>query len=223
MKVLIVEDETELRNVIQTFLEKEKFLVETAEDYRSGLRKIADYDYDCVLLDVMLPNGSGIQLLDEIRAMGKKQSVIVISAKNSVEDKVLGLEKGADDYLSKPFHLAELLARVKSVIRRKNQNGEDCVAFKNVTLYPENRSVTVDGQTIPLNRKEYDLLYFLMIRPEKLVQKTVLAEAVWGDYADQMDDLDFIYSQIKNLRKKLKNHQALIDIQAVYGIGYKLV
>lgn len=223
MKVLIVEDETELRNVIQTFLEKEKFLVETAEDYRSGLRKIADYDYDCVLLDVMLPNGSGIQLLDEIRAMGKKQSVIVISAKNSVEDKVLGLEKGADDYLSKPFHLAELLARVKSVIRRKNQNGEDCVTFKNVTLYPENRSVTVDGQTIPLNRKEYDLLYFLMIRPEKLVQKTVLAEAVWGDYADQMDDLDFIYSQIKNLRKKLKNHQALIDIQAVYGIGYKLV
>lgn len=148
---------------------------------------------------------------------------MLFQQKNSVEDKVLGLEKGADDYLSKPFHLAELLARVKSVIRRKNQNGEDCVAFKNVTLYPENRSVTVDGQTIPLNRKEYDLLYFLMIRPEKLVQKTVLAEAVWGDYADQMDDLDFIYSQIKNLRKKLKNHQALIDIQAVYGIGYKLV
>ena len=209
MKILIIEDEKELRNTLQIFLEKEKFLVETATDYTSALNKIADYDYDCILLDIMLPKGNGMQLLDELKAMKKNNSVIIISAKDSVEDKVLGLEKGADDYLSKPFHLAELLARVKSIIRRKNQQGEEVITFKNVQLYPEKRQVVVAGHP--------------MIRPEKLVQKTTLAEAVWGDDADQVDSLDFIYSQIKNLRKKLKNMQAEIDFQAVYGIGYKLI
>ncbi|MDO4880525.1 MAG: response regulator transcription factor [Capnocytophaga sp.] len=223
MKILIIEDEKELRDTLQTFLEKEKFLIETASDYLSGLSKIANYDYDCILLDIMLPNGSGMQLLDELKKLKKNNSVIIISAKDSVEDKVLGLEKGADDYLAKPFHLAELLARVKSIIRRKNQQGEEIISFKNVQLFPENRQVLVAGKPMPINRKEYDLLYYFMIRPEKLVQKTMLAEAVWGDDVDQVDSLDFIYSQIKNLRKKLKNAQAQIDFQSVYGIGYKLV
>ena len=223
MKILIIEDEKELRNTLQIFLEKEKFLVETATGYISALNKIADYDYDCILLDIMLPKGNGMQLLDELKAMKKNNSVIIISAKDSVEDKVLGLEKGADDYLSKPFHLAELLARVKSIIRRKNQQGEEVITFKNVQLYPEKRQVVVAGHPMHINRKEYDLLYYFMIRPEKLIQKTTLAEAVWGDDADQVDSLDFIYSQIKNLRKKLKNMQAEIDFQAVYGIGYKLI
>ena len=223
MKILIIEDEKELRNTLQIFLEKEKFLVETATDYISALNKIADYDYDCILLDIMLPKGNGMQLLDELKAMKKNNSVIIISAKDSVEDKVLGLEKGADDYLSKPFHLAELLARVKSIIRRKNQQGEEVITFKNVQLYPEKRQVVVAGYPMHINRKEYDLLYYFMIRPEKLIQKTTLAEAVWGDDADQVDSLDFIYSQIKHLRKKLKNMQAEIDFQAVYGIGYKLI
>lgn len=223
MKILIIEDEKDLLSTLQTFLEKENFLVETAHDYPSGLKKIADYDYDCILLDIMLPKGSGMELLDELRTLKKNTAVLILSAKDSVEDKVLGLEKGADDYLAKPFHLAELLARIKSIIRRKHQQGEDFIAYKNVTLYPEDRRVVVAGKAMTTNRKEYEMLYYFMIRPEKLVERTTLAEAIWGDDIDQVDSLDFIYSQVKNLRKKLKSLGAEIDFQAVYGIGYKLV
>lgn len=223
MKILVIEDEKALRDVIKSYLEKEKYLVEVAKDFRSGLDKIIGYDYDCILLDITLPGGSGIDLLSELRKMGKTDSVIIISAKNSVEDKVVGLEIGADDYLAKPFHLAELLARIKSIIRRKNQKGADFISVGNVKLFPQERKVIIESSELQLNRKEYDLLHYFIVRPEKLVQKTTLAEAIWGDDIDQVDSLDFIYSQIKNLRKKLKNHQADIDFQAVYGIGYKLV
>lgn len=223
MKILIVEDESELRKVMTTFLEKEHFVVETAADYASGLAKLSNYHYDCILLDIMLPGGTGIQLLRQLRQLGKGDAVIIVSAKDSVEDKVEGLELGADDYLAKPFHLAELLARVKTVIRRKNQHGEQAIRFKNVSLFPEDRKLMVGEAEVQLNRKEFDLFYYFMIRPEKLVPKTSLAEAVWGDDADQSDSLDFIYSQIKNIRKKLKDSQAQVDFQAVYGVGYKLV
>lgn len=223
MKILIIEDEYDLSSVIQSFLEKEMFLVETAQDYHSGIEKISSYNYDCILLDIMLPGGSGMQLLAELRDMGKDDSVIIVSAKDSVEDKVQGLELGADDYLSKPFHLAELLARIKTIIRRKNHHGEHVIQFKNVSVYPDDRRVMIGNNEVQVNRKEYDLLYYFMVRPEKLIQKTSLAEAIWGDYVDQADSLDFIYSQIKNLRRKLKDHQAEIDFQAVYGIGYKLL
>lgn len=223
MKVLIVEDETDLCDVIKSFLEAEKYMVETANDYATGLAKLVNYDYDCVLLDIMLPGGTGMQLLTELRALGKDGSVIIISAKDSVEDKVEGLGLGADDYLAKPFHLAELLARIKTIIRRRNHHGEQAIQFKDIKLFPEERKVLVGADELQLNRKEYDLLYYFMIRPEKLITKTSLAEAVWGDDADQSDNLDFIYSQIKNLRRKLKNYQAEVDFQAVYGVGYKMV
>ncbi|NQD72225.1 response regulator transcription factor [Sphingobacterium shayense] len=223
MKILIVEDEINLIQVVKTFLEQEKFIVETARDFESGLAKLANYTYDCVILDIMLPGGSGMELLKEIRALGKGESVIIVSAKDSVEDKIQGLELGADDYLSKPFHLLELLARIKTIIRRSNQEGESVVQFKNVSLYPEDRRVTVGTKDLQLNRKEYDLLYHFMIRPAKLVEKSSLAEAIWGDDADQSENFDFIYSQIKNLRKKLKETNAEIDFQAVYGVGYKLI
>lgn len=140
-----------------------------------------------------------------------------------MDDKVEGLNLGADDYLAKPFHLAELHARVKSAIRRKNQDGDQSVVFKNVQLFPDDRKVLINKVEVKLNRKEYDLLYYFIIRPEKLMHKTALAEAIWGDHMDQADSLDFIYSQIKNLRKKLKDHSAQFDIEAVYGVGYKLV
>lgn len=223
MKILIIEDETDLCDVIKSFLEGEKYIVETANDYADGLTKLANYDYDCVLLDIMLPGGTGMQLLTELRAIGKDDSVIIVSAKDSVEDKVEGLELGADDYLAKPFHLAELLARIKTIIRRKNHHGEQAICYKDVKLFPEERKVLIGEKEMQLNRKEYDLLYYFMIRPEKLITKTSLAEAVWGDHADQSDNLDFIYSQIKNLRRKLKNHLSTVDFQAVYGVGYKLV
>ncbi|WP_437921660.1 response regulator transcription factor [Sphingobacterium sp. LRF_L2] len=223
MKILVVEDEKDLREVIRDFLEQEQFIVATADDYVSGLAKIVSYNYDCVLLDIMLPGGDGLNLLRELKALGKADSVIIVSAKDAVEDKVAGLELGADDYLAKPFHLAELFARIKTVIRRNNQHGEQSICYKNVCLFPEDRRLAIRGLDVQLNRKEYDLLYYFLIRPEKLIPKTTLAEAVWGDHADQSDSLDFIYSQIKNLRKKLKDNQADVDFQAVYGVGYKLI
>lgn len=223
MKILIVEDELALLDTLKQFLEKEKYIIETASDYISGIEKIATYDYDCVLLDIMLPNGSGIDILKEIKKLGKREAVIILSAKGSVEDKVLGLDLGADDYLAKPFNLMELHARVKSAIRRNNQDGEKSISFKNVKIFPEERKVLVNEDELILNRKEFDLLYYFMIRPEKTLQKTSLAESVWGDNIDQSDSLDFIYSQIKNLRKKLKDSNPEIDFQAVYGIGYKLI
>ena len=153
----------------------------------------------------------------------RKQPVLILSAKDAVEDKVLGLEIGADDYLAKPFHLAELLARIKAIIRRNAQQGESLLQYKNIQIDPDNRQVTVGETEINFNRKEYDLFYYFMLRPNKLMEKTSLIESVWGDHTDQADNLDFIYSQIKNIRKKLRDAAAEVDIQAVYGVGYKLV
>lgn len=222
MKILIVEDEQGLREVIRESLEKEKYIVETAHDYISGIEKIGTYDYDCVLIDIMLPNGSGLDLVRELKKLNKKEAVIIISAKDSVDDKVSGLDLGADDYLAKPFHLAELHARIKSAIRRNSHDGDTHITLENIRLSPELRSVTVNDNDLVLNRKEFDLLYYFMINPNRLVNKTALAESVWGDYIDQADNLDFVYSQIKNLRKKLKDAGAETDIQAVYGMGYKM-
>lgn len=223
MKLLLIEDELELLAGIKEFLERENYLVETAITFDSGLEKALTYDYDCILLDIMLPGGSGLELLKVLKREGKNHSILILSAKDSVDDKVLGLELGADDYLAKPFHFSELLARVKSIIRRSQQIGERYISYKNSILDPENREVKIDGITLPLNRKEFDILYYFMLRPNKLLEKTMIAESVWGDHADQADNLDFIYSQIKNLRKKLKDAKADFDIQAVYGIGYKIV
>ncbi|WP_099370159.1 response regulator transcription factor [Sphingobacterium sp. 1.A.5] len=223
MKILIIEDETALLQTIEEFLKSENFLIESAQDYNAALEKAMTYDYDCILLDFMLPGGNGLDILKTLKEAHKKQPVLILSAKDSVEDKVLGLEIGADDYLAKPFHLAELLARIKSIIRRNAQDGEQLVKYKNVSLDPDSRQVTVNEKITPLNRKEFDLFYYFILRPNKLLEKTSLVESVWGDHTDQADNLDFIYSQIKNIRKKLKEAEADMDIQAVYGVGYKLV
>ncbi|WP_333661922.1 response regulator transcription factor [Chishuiella changwenlii] len=223
MKILVVEDEIQLQQTIVQFLENEKFIVETASTFSEGIDKLISFDYDCILLDIMLPDGDGISLLKELKKMNKKSAVIILSAKDSVDDKVEGLLVGADDYLAKPFHFAELLARIKVVFRKNHQNGEQNISYKNIVLNPEDRRVLIDNNEVKLNRKEYDLLYYFMLRPEKVFQKTTLAESVWGDHIELVDSLDFIYSQIKNLRKKLKEAQAEADIQAVYGVGYKLV
>lgn len=223
MKILIVEDENSLREVMIRSLEKERFIVESAADYQEALFKINDYDYDCVVLDIMLPGGSGLSILEELKRMHKKESVIIISAKDSVDDKVTGLNLGADDYLTKPFHLAELNARVKSLIRRQQQDGELTLSFCNLTVYPDRHAVYVESDEVVLNRKEFDLLYYFVSNPERLISKTALAESVWGDYIDQADSYDFIYSQVKNLRKKLKAAGAELEIKAVYGFGYKMI
>ena len=222
MKLLIIEDEASLRELMQRSLEKERYVVECAPDFRTAMQKIGAYDYDCVLLDIMLPDGSGLTVLEELKKMRKKENVIIISAKDSIEDKVAGLDLGADDYLAKPFHLAELSARIKSVIRRNQHGGESLVTCGNVVLNPDNFRVLIDGKELELNRKEYDILLYFMNRPERLVNKSALAESVWGDHIDQVDNYDFIYAQIKNLRKKLKAAGATPEIKAVYGFGYKL-
>lgn len=223
MKILVIEDEPDLREVISKSLQKEMFLVETAADFPSASEKISSYDYDCILLDIMLPGGSGLTLLEELKQMKKQESVIIISAKNSVDDKVKGLNLGADDYLAKPFHLAELTARVKSVIRRKSQDGQITIEIQNMRVNTDDRIVTVNGEAIALNRKEFDILVYFISNKNRLINKTALAEQIWGDNIDQADDFEFIYSQIKNLRKKLKDAGAKTEIQTVYGLGYKFV
>lgn len=222
MKVLVVEDEDSLREVIVRSLEKERYVVESASTFREASLKINDYDYDCIVLDIMLPGGSGLTLLEELKRLRKRDSVIIISAKDSLEDKITGLDLGADDYLTKPFHLAELNARIKSIIRRKQQDGELYLSLANIVVYPDRHAVQIEGIPLILNRKEFDLLYYFITNPERVISKSTLAEAIWGDYIDQADSFDFIYSQVKNLRKKLKTAGALPEIKAVYGFGYKM-
>lgn len=222
MKILVIEDEKALREVIVQSLEKERYVVESASNFREASLKISDYEYDCIVLDIMLPGGSGLTLLKELKNLHKRGSVIIVSAKDSLEDKVTGLDLGADDYLTKPFHLAELNARIKSVIRRKQQDGELKLSFANITIYPDQHAVFIDEKGLSLNRKEFDLLYYFISNPNRLISKAALAESVWGDYIDQADNFDFIYSQVKNLRKKLKTAGATPEIKAVYGFGYKM-
>ncbi len=223
MKILAIEDEPQLLGNIKESLEKENFLVETASDYHSAIDKIFIYEYDCILLDIMLPNGNGLNILAELKKAGKNENVIIISAKNSLDDKLKGLELGADDYLTKPFHLAELNARVKAVLRRQKLDGKDTIEIANSVLDLKERTFMVHGQNIPLNRKEFDILNYFLLNKNRLVTKSALAEHVWGDNSDEADNFDFVYYQIKNLRKKLQSAHADIEIESVYGIGYKLV
>lgn len=222
MKILIVEDDPSLREIIGKTLEKERYVIEEASDYCTALAKTEDYTYDCILLDIMLPDGNGLSLLEQLKKQHKKENIIIISAKDSLEDKVLGLDLGADDYLPKPFHLVELVARVKSVIRRNHREGATLIEYGNIRIDPDRFMVLVDGQETELNRKEYDILLYFIQRSDRVINKMTLAESVWGDHIDQVDNFDFIYAQVKNLRKKLTDAGATAEIKAIYGFGYKM-
>lgn len=223
MKILIIEDEPSLREVMQRALEQERYVVETAATYAEADAKIAGYSYDCILLDIMLPDGSGLRLLEHIKRLRRRDNIIIISARDSIDDKVEGLELGADDYLPKPFHTTELMARIRSVLRRGRSGGELVLTAGNMTLDVDKVRVTVDGREVPLLKKEFDILLYFMQRPNHLVDKAVLAEAVWGDHADEADNFQFVYAQMKNLRRKMSEAGATAEIKSVYGFGYKLV
>lgn len=222
MKVLIIEDEADLRQIIGESLLRENFVVEYARDFNAALEKSTSYDYDCILLDIGLPGGSGLDILRTLKKENKMSNVIIISAKDSLDDKLEGLDLGADDYLPKPFHVAELNARIRSVLRRKNFDGGNTASLGNLTINFLDRTVSVERIDLVLNRKEFDTLAYFMMNKNRLVNKSSLAEHVWGDYIDRVDDFEFIYSQIKNLRKKLKDSNASVEILAVYGVGYKM-
>jgi DNA-binding response OmpR family regulator len=219
VKILIIEDEKELSESIATYLKSENYICETAPDFIRAIEKTELYDYDCILLDITLPGGNGLEILRELKANNKMDGVLIISAKNSIDDKVTGLTLGADDYLSKPFHLSELSARVAAIIRRKNFDGNDVLKFQNISVDTRAKTVFVNEQPLDLTRKEFDLLLYFMSNKKRVISKSAIAEHLWGD--DMQGNNDFIYTHIKNLRKKLMEAGDADYIKSVYGMGYK--
>jgi DNA-binding response OmpR family regulator len=221
MKVLIIEDEKDLSESISAYLKSENFTCEAAFDFREALEKISLYDYACIILDINLPGGSGMNLLKELKRNQKADGVLIISARNSLDDKITGLKSGADDYLTKPFHLSELAARVSAIIRRKSFEGNNSLHVDQLHLDLLDKNVRVDNNYIDLTRKEYDLLLYFISNKNKVIGKGAIAEHLWGDNMDMADNYDFIYTHIKNLRKKLLRAGAKDYIKSVYGMGYK--
>ena len=221
MKVLLIEDEAALAESILTYLKSESYICEVATNYNSAMEKIELYDYDCILLDITLPGGSGLDILQALKNDQKTDGVLIISAKNSLEDRVKGLELGADDYLPKPFHLSELSARIAAIIRRKNFSGNRFVVFNEINIDTRAKTIMANNQLLDVTKKEYDLLLFLITNKGRVISKNAIAEHLWGDEMDTADNYDFIYTHIKNLRKKLMEAAGLDYIKLVYGMGYK--
>lgn len=220
MKILLIEDELELQKSIKQYLEIEGNIIELASDFREAEYKIAIYDYDCILVDITLPKGSGLELIKDIKLKKNKAGIIIISAKNSLDDKILGLDIGADDYLPKPFHLSELNSRIKALIRRKSFDGNMEILINEIKIFPNERRILVHGEEIILTTKEYDLLLYFIANKNRVVSKGALAEHLWGDNSDRLDNFDFIYNHVKNLRKKLLEKNCEDYLQTIYGIGY---
>lgn len=223
MKILIVEDEHKLSDSIVTYLKSEKYLCEQAFDYNEALEKVRGYDYDCVLLDLMLPGGSGLEILRDNKRRNNPAGVIIVSAKDSLDDKVKGLEIGADDYLPKPFHLAELGMRVYAIIRRKEFGASNTLENNGIKINLLEKSVEANGRPVTLTKSEYDLLLFFIGNRNRVLSKGAIAEHLSGDFADMMDNFDFVYTHIKNLKAKLAQTGMPNCIQNVYGMGYKWI
>jgi len=221
MKILIIEDEKELSDSICTYLNSESFICETAFDFHAAMEKIALYDYTCIILDIGLPGGNGLDILKELKANHKTDGVLVISARNSVDDKVMGLKTGADDYLAKPFHLSELGARVDAIIRRKTFGGKTSMLIGELSISIPDKTVSVHDKALDLTRMEYDLLLYFTGNKNKVISKSAIAEHLWGDDMDLAGNYDFLYTHIKNLRKKLLQAGCLDYIKSIYGLGYK--
>ncbi len=221
MKLLIIEDELSLLKSILDYFKKEEFLCETATGFNEGIEKIELYDYDCIILDITLPGGSGLKILEYLREDKKQEGVVIISAKNSLDDKIKGLDLGADDYLTKPFHLSELSARVKAIIRRKYARGAKYIEYNDLKIDPAGKLVYYHETPVQLTRHEYALLLFMVTNKGRVISRQAIAEHLSGEETDTLDSLDFVYSHIKNLKKKLKEKGCGDCIRAVYGFGYK--
>ncbi len=222
MKLLVIEDNPDLLDSITSALEREKFVCERAISFGEAEEKIRLYTYDILIVDINLPDGSGLDIIRNIKQLDPSAGVIIVSARNSLDNKLEGLQLGADDYLTKPFDMAELTARVRSLIRRRNFSGSDKVKFGNITICTQNREVFVGESKIELTKSEYEILLFFFSNPNRVLSKERLAEHIWGDHMDLTDSFDFIYSHIKNLRKKIVSKSGSDLIRAIYGIGYKL-
>jgi len=221
MKILIVEDEKELAQDIVKYLSGQNYVCEVAENYNQATDKIAVYQYDCILLDLMLPDGNGLALLEQLKRENKQDGVIIISAKNSIEDKVKGLQIGADDYLAKPFHHSELSARIHSIIRRKQFDSSNIVQQNEITIDLLGKTIKVNDLEISLTKKEIELLLFFIGNKNRVISKSALAEHLSGDIADMFDNHDFVYAHVKNLKKKLTEANYGNYIKTIYGTGYK--
>lgn len=221
MKLLIVEDEPGLRDSIRDYFTEDGNVCETVNDYATALQKINVYRYDCVILDITLPGGTGLDILRSIKQNRYPDGVLIISAKNSLDDRLSGLDLGADDYLTKPFHLSELRSRVIAIVRRRSFDGDQLIVFNEIAIDTIAKSVTVGQQPLKLTKREYGLLLYFIANKNKVISKNALAEHLWGDGIDMADNFDFIYSHIKNVRKKLIDAGSKDYIQSAYGMGYK--
>jgi DNA-binding response OmpR family regulator len=223
VKILVVEDEKDLRETIVSFLEEEGYLCEQAANLELGTEKVNLYEYDCLLIDIGLPDGSGLNLVKTLKNNYPQTGIIIISAKNSLDDKISGLDLGADDYLTKPFHLPELNSRIKSLLRRRKFEGKKEIIFDNIRIVPDNRQAYINNELLTLTKKEFDLLVFFITNPKRVLTKESIAEHLWGDFIDTSDSFDFVYSHIKNLRRKLFEKSGANYFQNVYGSGYTFV
>ncbi|MEZ5042199.1 MAG: response regulator transcription factor [Saprospiraceae bacterium] len=221
MKLLVIEDEQELLKVMVRFLKREGFICETVTSIRAARRKLNNYQYDCVIVNLNLPDGDGMQLVKQLRKESPETGVIITSASDAIEDRLIGLEEGADDFLIKPYILSELNARIKAILRRKLHITSQELHFGELKIRLDAREVTISGELIPLTKKEYDILVYLARNKNRVVTKDAIAEYLWGDYMDDADSYDFIYAHLKNLRKKLSKKGIGELLKTVYGIGYK--
>jgi DNA-binding response OmpR family regulator len=221
MKILIIEDEKELSRNMLAYLKAENYICELAPDFRTAIEKSESFDYDCILLDLSLPDKDGLNILKELKANRRSEGVIIISARNSIDDRITGLNLGADDYLPKPFHLSELSARISAVIRRRKFDGNKIIDVHEITVDTEAKTVMVNKKVVDITRKEYDLLLYLLINKNRVISKNAIAEHLSGNESGVFDNFDFLYTHIKNLKRKLSQAGCEDYIRTIYGMGYK--
>ena len=223
MKILIVEDEEDLLSSLIAFSKKESYQLDIAKNFSEASERIALYEYDCILLDITLPDGNGLDLLENLKKTHKTDGVIVISARNSLDDKIKGLDLGADDYLTKPFHFSELNSRIQAVIRRKKFDAPHTISLANLEIDLKKHTVNIEDHHVTLTKKEFDILQYLIANKNRVVSKTSLAEYTWGDHLDDHNSFDFLFVHIKNLKKKLRQGGAKVQIKNIYGVGYQIL